>query len=376
MNEFIDAKDLSEALVNGRALLDVRSEQEFLDGAVPGACNFPILNNSERAQVGTTYKHQGQTTAIELGHQLVSGPIRATRIVDWIRFVNEAKPVGLYCARGGLRSEISYQWIRDAGVTLPRVRGGYKALRNFLLTELERICASAQFVLLGGRTGVGKTRIIEALRDQCAIVDLEYCALHRGSTFGKVFGEQPTQGMFENRLIVELMRATRRGGAIVLEAESRRIGRDTIPEPLWRVMEQCPVVVLEESFEYRVQQILEDYVRFLSDKFLKENADDAFDALERFLSEAVRKNDKRLGSERTAQTLQAIAAAIAEQRITGSLELHRTWIARMLSEYYDPFYDKHGEDYRERVIARGNAAELRTLLPSLLFQSLLAPKMV
>jgi tRNA 2-selenouridine synthase len=201
-------------------MMDARAPIEFAKGAFPGAVNLPLMNDHERQRVGTCYKQHGQQAAIVMGHQLVSGAIKAERIQAWADFAR-AHPDGyLYCFRGGLRSQIVQQWLKDeAGIDYPRVAGGYKAMRNFLLNTVDQAVAQCDFVLLGGMTGTGKTEVLTQLRNG---LDLEGHANHRGSSFGKRATGQPTNIDFENRLAVDLLKKRAQGlEQFVLSAAAR-----------------------------------------------------------------------------------------------------------------------------------------------------------
>ena len=132
--------DFRALFLDGRALLDVRAPVEFAKGAFPGAVNVPLLTDAERHEVGVRYKRRGQDAAIALGAELVDERERSDRVARWQAFA-EAHPDGaLYCFRGGLRSRITRHWLAEAGVELPLVTGGYKAMRAFLIAELARLC--------------------------------------------------------------------------------------------------------------------------------------------------------------------------------------------------------------------------------------------
>jgi len=195
--------DYRELFLSGRALLDVRAPVEFAKGAFPNAINLPLMSDDERHQVGICYKEKGQQKAIELGAQLVTPDLQAQRVQSWKDFVQANPEARLYCFRGGLRSRISQQWLADAGVQIPLVEGGYKALRTFLIEELQRLGQALSYTLIGGRTGNGKTLLIKRLG---STVDLEALANHRGSSFGSLPGPQPSNIDFENALSIELMR--------------------------------------------------------------------------------------------------------------------------------------------------------------------------
>jgi tRNA 2-selenouridine synthase len=129
----VDSSDYAGLFLADTPLLDTRAPLEFARGAFPAARNLPLMSDEERAAVGSCYKQRGQDAAIALGQELVSGVIRDARITAWREFAR-AHPEGyLYCFRGGLRSQIVQQWLRDSGIDYPRVSGGYKAMRRFLI---------------------------------------------------------------------------------------------------------------------------------------------------------------------------------------------------------------------------------------------------
>ncbi|MBU2099360.1 MAG: tRNA 2-selenouridine(34) synthase MnmH, partial [Gammaproteobacteria bacterium] len=191
-----DTDDFLNLFLNDAPLIDSRAPVEFARGAFPSAVNLPLMTDDERERVGTCYKEQGQHAAIGLGHQLVNGAIKAQRVNAWVNFA-EHNPKGyLYCFRGGLRSQICQQWMRDAGCDYPRVIGGYKAMRRFLLEQLDRLCQTQPMLILAGHTGAAKTELLQKMP---GAVDLEAIANHRGSAFGKKPDGQPSQIDFENR---------------------------------------------------------------------------------------------------------------------------------------------------------------------------------
>lgn len=145
-----DITDYRTLFLDDVPMMDARAPVEFAKGSFPGVVNLPLMNGLERQRVGTCYKQHGQQAAITLGHQLVSGEVKAARLQAWVDFTR-AHPEGvLYCFRGGLRSQIVQQWLKhDAGIDYPRVGGGYKAMRTFLMQTVEQAVEQADFVLLG-----------------------------------------------------------------------------------------------------------------------------------------------------------------------------------------------------------------------------------
>ncbi|MGN8143458.1 tRNA 2-selenouridine(34) synthase MnmH [Pseudomonas sp. 22105] len=333
----IDVTDYRDIFLNDRPLMDARAPVEFHKGAFPGAVNLPLMNDIERQRVGTCYKHHGQQAAIELGHQLVSGPVKEERIQAWAEFARTHPEGYLYCFRGGLRSQIVQQWLRtEAGIDYPRIGGGYKALRGFLIDTLESALADCDFVLLGGMTGTGKTEVLVQLRNS---VDLEGHANHRGSSFGKRATGQPSNIDFENRLAIDLLKKRAAGiGQFVLEDESRVVGSCALPLPLYQGMQQYPMVWLEDRFEQRVERILRDYVVDLSAEFQAVHGDEGFGRFSERLLDSLDNVHKRLGGERHRRTRVLMEEALAEQGRSGAVDLHRAWIEGLLREYYDPMY--------------------------------------
>ena len=343
-----------EIFLNDLPLMDVRAPVEYTKGAFPNTVNLPLMNDSERQKVGTCYKEHGQDAAIELGHQLVRGKLKAERIEAWAAFAR-ANPEGyLYCFRGGLRSQITQQWLKEeAGIEYPRIIGGYKALRNFLIETTEAAVGECDFVIVGGMTGTGKTEVLAQLDNA---VDLEKHANHRGSSFGKHATAQPGQIDFENLLAIDLLKKRARGlHSFVLEDESRLIGSCSLPLPLHQGMQEYPLVWLEDSVEGRVERILGDYVIDLSAEFVAlHGAEQGLIAFAERLQQSLRNIVKRLGGERYQRLAALMDAALAEQQRSGRVDLHRGWIEGLLGEYYDPMYAYQRESKAARIEFSGD----------------------
>ncbi len=348
-----DSQDYRAILLGKAPLLDVRAPLEFTQGSFPGAVNLPLMNDEERHLVGLQYKRAGQDSAIRLGHQLVHGAIKEERVARWAEFARTHPEGYLYCFRGGLRSQISQQWLAEAGIPYPRIIGGYKAMRGFLLEALERTIAQSRFVLVAGFTGSGKTDVIACLRHA---IDLEALAHHRGSSFGKHATDQPMLIDFDNRLAIALLRMDDAGVRnIVLEDESRLIGRCALPNSLREAMLTSKVVWIDESLESRVERILRDYVEDLGQQFDRlRGSDDGFGEFAHRLLESLQNVKKRLGGERHARLDGLMREALAAQREGKGLELHREWIRPLLTEYYDPMYAHQRAEKASRILVTGD----------------------
>ncbi|MDD1968526.1 tRNA 2-selenouridine(34) synthase MnmH [Pseudomonas putida] len=335
-------------------MMDVRAPVEFTKGAFPGVINLPLMNDSERQKVGTAYKQEGQQAAIELGHKLVSGDLKQARIEAWADFTRRHPEGFLYCFRGGLRSQITQQWLKgEAGIEYPRVIGGYKALRNFLIGVTEQAVAECDFVLIGGMTGTGKTEVLQRLDNG---LDLEGHANHRGSSFGKHATPQPGQIDFENRLSIDILKKrARHRHQFVIEDEGRIVGSRAVPLALYRTMQAAPMVWLEDSFEGRVERILKDYVIDLCAEFIAvQGLESGFAGYAERLKQSLASITRRLGGERYQRLAAIMDSALQEQERSGDVEQHRAWISAMLGEYYDPMYAYQRDNKHPRIEFAGD----------------------
>ena len=347
--------DYRQLFASDIPLLDVRAPVEFAAGAFPLSTNLPLLDDDQRHRIGLCYKHQGQQAAIDLGHQLVGGEVRAARLAAWQDWVQRHPEGALYCFRGGLRSQTVQQWLHDAGTPIPLVRGGYKALRRFLLEQLDRQVRALPLVVVCGRTGTGKTRVIEALTHS---IDLEGLAHHRGSAFGRRPGGQPSQIDFENRLAIALLKqAQAQPAQVAIEDESRLVGRCSLPVPLQERLRDGRRVLIEETLASRVDTTLEDYVVAPLQEYRQHFGEQqALPQLGEELLAGLDRIQRRLGGVRHRALREQLTAALAHQARTGEVEAHRPWIETLLRDYYDPMYDYMLERRHGPVLFRGDSA--------------------
>ena len=360
-------EDYAALFLQQRPLIDLRAPIEFAEGAFPRAINLPLMSDEERAAVGTCYKQQGQQAAIALGHQLVSGENREQRLQAWLTQIRQHPDSVLYCFRGGLRSQTVQQWLAERGCVIPRVAGGYKALRQFLIATLTRISTRDPLWLVTGMTGCGKTDLLAQLP---AAVDLEGHAHHRGSSFGALPEGQPCNINFENNLAIELLQREQTGQThLILEDESRMIGRCTLPLPLYTSMEQAPLILLHAPLAERINRIRAEYVTGLLVRFSQQmTTDAAAEALGRFLQTSLGKLERRLGTERCHHLQGALAEALQAQFQHGDVSGHDIWIERLLVDYYDPIYLRHLRDRAAKIVFEGDASACREYLQALSFQ--------
>lgn len=236
-------------------MVDVRSQNEFLEGHIQGAFNLPILNNEERVAVGTDYKQKGQQEAIKTGFRLV-GP-RLERIVVEAARIADGDELLVHCWRGGMRSDNFCKFAGMAGVKTKSLAGGYKNYRQHAVESFKK---PFDLILLTGCTGSGKSEVLRALREGGAqILDLEKLASHKGSAFGHLMmGQQPTTEQFQNDLFEEILKLDL-SKPIWVEDESIAIGRIFLPNDFWQAMMKSPLVKMEVSREVRVQRLVAEY---------------------------------------------------------------------------------------------------------------------
>lgn len=346
--------DYASLFLRDVPMMDVRAPVEFSQGAFPNATNVPLLDDAQRELIGTEYKQSGQDAAIALGLQLATPQIRAQRLADWQAFTTEHPAGVLYCFRGGLRSRTTQQWLAEQGVLYPLVKGGYKAMRRFLLQNLAEVCAQQPFICVSGRTGCGKTDVLARLPHH---VDLEALAHHRGSTFGRTVLPQPSQIDFENALSIALLKHTHHHAAapLFVEDESHLIGRVALPLPWQAALKHAPRVVLEAPLEEREQRVVRDYIVAQRKAFADYYGDDAESHFNAFVLQNLDRIRARLGGSRHQLLREEWQSALAHFEATGNPEGFVPGIRRLLVEYYDPMYDYQLSRRESEVRWRGNA---------------------
>ena len=246
-------------------IIDVRSPAEFAEDHIPGAVNCPVLSNEERARVGTLYKQESPFAAKKLGAALVARHIAEHVEQRFLDKPRDWKPL-VYCWRGGKRSGAMTHVLRQIGWQASAIDGGYKSWRRHVVAELAELPRRFSLRVVTGATGSGKSRLLEALAAQGAqVLDLEALAAHKGSVLGGLPDEaQPSQKMFESRLLAVLRRLTFTEPVFV-EAESRRIGALQVPDALLESMRAGPCLRIEATDAARVRFLIGDYDYFLAD---------------------------------------------------------------------------------------------------------------
>lgn len=305
---------IEEALALDHPLfIDLRSPAEYREAHIPGAYNLPILENEERALIGTLYQKESPDLAVDKGFELV-----APKLPELCRKVKELgrnRDIVLYCWRGGMRSQSLSQVLSILGTGHYRLLGGYKAYRKHV-NEFFAKPFTQNIVLLNGLTGVGKTELLQRLAaDGYPAIDLEGLANNRGSVFGYIGQEnQPTQKHFEGLLFNECLKY-RKFEFLAVECESRRIGRIILPAGFFKAMQEGLKVLIYDSMENRIKRLTETYTA----SFSSVNSEEICFALDKL--------KKRLGQEKVKNLKELIAEGN-----------YHDVVHRLLVDYYDPMY--------------------------------------
>ncbi len=302
-------------------VIDVRSPAEFADDHLPGAINYPVLDDAERIQVGTLYKQESPFAAKKVGAARVARNIARhieTQLLDKPR---DWRPL-VYCWRGGQRSGAFTHILRQIGWDACRLEGGYKNWRRQVIEQLALLPGQQNFRVISGATGSGKSRLLETLAAQGAqVLHLEELAAHKGSVLGTLPGAaQPSQRSFESRLYSALA-AFEPSQPVFVEAESRRIGLLQLPDALLAALRHSPGFRIEASSAARVDFLLRDYDYFLANPA--------------WLSE-------RLGYLRGLQANETL------ERWQQLIEMREfpTLVNELLEQHYDPLYRRSQQKSR------------------------------
>ena len=330
------------------SFLDLRSPSEFEDSQLPSSVNLPLLYDHERHEVGLCYAQKGEQKAIELGHQILSGDVKAERVQRWCQWANSVSDPVLFCWRGGLRSQNVQQALHEKGVVVPRVEGGYKAMRRVLVDLLEGT-EWPSIKVISGPTGSGKTDLIKSLKYR---VDLEGLARHRGSVFGAMSPTQPAQASFENSIAVELFFRLQHA-FVWVEDEGKLIGRRHLPQLLKDRMNRADYVEVEECVETRAQRLIGDYlgVKPLSDTDIVQKQAEVLEQFDRI--------ERRLGGLVHRKIRATIEDAFAHQQRSGEISEHEGWVAELLTKYYDPMYAYQNERKQGQLLFRGSYIDVQ-----------------
>ena len=261
----LSATDLIGQLHQFDTVIDARSEGEFDEDHVPGAINWPTLNNHERIEVGTLYKLVNAFEAKKRGAAIAARNIAAHIDREVIDKPKDWRPLA-YCWRGGKRSGSLSLILSEIGFRVTLLEGGYKAFRAAVVADIPRWVNGLDFRVICGTTGSGKTRLLQALNAQGAqVIDLEALANHRSSVLGAIPGQpQPTQKRFDT-LVWDALRRLDRTRPVFIESESKKVGNVAVPVTLIEAMRQSPCLNLVLPDAERVALLMQDYDFFVQD---------------------------------------------------------------------------------------------------------------
>lgn len=352
-----DTASIERLVLENTPLLDVRAPVEFRRGALEGAVNVPLLDDEQRDQIGKEYADKGQDAAIALGLESVTNDIKRSRLAAWADFTREHPEGYICCFRGGLRSRISQQWLKEAGIDYPKVTGGYKAIRSYLLQQFEELSAAGNILVLSAPTGSGKTELINELTQS---VDIEGLAKHRGSAFGSLFVDQPSQVNWENAVAARWIRLTNASQKPVLfESESQLIGRIALPDFFQTALRSAPVVELIASTKDRINRIREDYINTVLNSHEGDLSEaESLNKLESFASDNLGRIQRRLGGERYKKLSALVPQAVNELRAQAPPESVNKIVETLLHDYYDPLYAHKMIGREDQVVFSGTADEI------------------
>lgn len=304
--------------------IDVRSPSEYKEATIPGSINIPLFNDEERDEIGTLYKKVSVQAAKERGLEIASHKLPA--LVK--EFSSLERKIMLFCWRGGMRSKTVATVLDLMGIETIRLQGGLRAYREWVIDKLATINFEPKAFVINGYTGAGKTVILRRLAQEgYPVLDLEGMANHRGSIFGQIGLEPNNQRMFESYLVGNVM-ALQHSPYVLIEAESKRIGKVILPTFLMEKKQQGIQIFVDMPVEERVRHILDDYRPW-------EHQQNYMEAFHRIKSR--------------------IHTPVASE-IEGCLEMgdFSSAVKLLLEYYYDPRYEYTAEQYSnsEQVTVR------------------------
>ena len=245
-------------------IIDVRAPAEFAEDHLPGAINLPVLDDIQRAQIGTIYTRESPFRARKLGGAWVAQNT-ATHLLEALSDKSGDWQPLIYCWRGGQRSGAFSTILDQVGWRVQLLQGGYRSYRRLIVAQLYDTPLPHRLMLVGGGTGTAKTDLLHALKSAGAqVLDLEGLANHRGSLLGARPDGQPSQKLFETKLST-LLRGLDPTGLTWVEAESSKIGNCTVPPAFWRAMQQAPRVEISAPLKARATYLSKAYADLTRD---------------------------------------------------------------------------------------------------------------
>ena len=287
---------------------------------------------------------------------MVLGSVKQNRLQQWLDFIHQHPQAILYCFRGGKRSQITQQWLRDTGIDSPLITGGYKRARQFLISTIDRFSEHRKLLVITGPTGSGKTRLIHDISNSHPVLDIEALARHRGSAFGGMSVPQPSQIDFENHLAVNLLKLEQNNLSepVIVEDESRHTGKVYLPDSFFHHLRNSEIIWVDEPLATRVDNIFEDYILTTpigqaqrirqaipplastveTREILRQQARQLFDKY----AGALQTISKKLGGDRFQEVSEDLENARSDFKNKNEIQSNKIWIEKLVRYYYDPLY--------------------------------------
>jgi tRNA 2-selenouridine synthase len=309
-------------------MIDVRSPSEYKDSTIPGSLNIPIFDDAERAEIGTLYKQVSVQAAKDRGLEIVSAKLPA--FVKTFEQIKEQKAV--FCWRGGMRSKTTATVLSLMGIRAYRLTGGFRTYRKWVVETLENMEFSPRAFVLLGNTGTGKTAILRRLQEEgYPVLDFEGMAGHRGSIFGEVGLQANNQKTFESLLVTHLLKLEN-SPYVLMEGESKRIGKAVLPDFIVSKKESGVQLFIEMPIEERVSHIIKDY----QPEANKQELQQAFQHIKDRIHTPIAKE---------------IEMGLIDEQYEHAVKL-------LLEHYYDPRYEHAMKQYeQERIVIQANNIE-------------------
>jgi tRNA 2-selenouridine synthase len=280
MFKMVESREIEKGKEN--IIIDVRSPKEYSEATIPGAISLPLFTDEEREVIGTVYVNESVDKAKRLGIEAVSKKL--PRLYEEIVELDKSKKrLVFFCARGGMRSSSLCSLLNSLGIEAYKLSGGYKGYRKHINESLPDVNKGVKYIVLHGKTGVGKTEILTCLKKRgLDVLDLEEAANHRGSLLGNVgLGEGRSQKMFESLLYESLK--NRKSDYVFVEAESKRIGNVIVPDYIHEAMRSGIHLLVEAELDFRAELLVKEYTGMENHK---DDIMKSLEALSKYISEA------------------------------------------------------------------------------------------
>ena len=320
---------VEKALNKNYILIDVRTPKEYKDSTLPGAINISLFSNEERAVVGRLYTKKSREEAVKQGLKFVSKKL--PKLLETVSKYKNKKLV-IFCWRGGMRSSSLAGLLEGIGYDSKQLIGGYKAYRNYIIKSFKNYKIKPKLIVLNGLTGVGKTELIRQFTNS---LDLEGLAQHRSSILGSVGLNPRSQKMFDS-LLFQRLEELKRENFILIEGESRKIGKVQMPEFLYKALKKGVQIKIVRTFEERVKRLVKEY------SVHKEE-----------LADKIKLMRKNVGNDKKIKEWLKMLEENRFEELAGII----------LKEYYDPLYKHTVDDINyDYIIDSGYINKIRKII--------------